>query len=219
MSSDQSELNQKWSNMSKARIPLPTPEEMTAEQRSVYNSVVNGRRGQMIGPLRAAIYNPQLAGRWSEFGEQLRYGTSLSQRHSELAILVTARHWTSQLEWWVHSLAAAGAMLPEEIINAIRLAQTPPFADRADTLIYEFARQLLRTGTTELSTYQAVEDRWGAVGVVELAALIGYYTMVAMTLKVHDIPLPEGAVSLLPLSTTGSTTELPPAHDLAVPSK
>ena len=36
---------------------------------------------------------------------------------------------------------------------------------------------------------------------VELTALIGYYTMVAMTLNAHEIPLPDGAKP--PLRETG----------------
>jgi len=37
-----------------------------------------------------------------------------------------------------------------------------------------------------------MQGRWQALGVVELTALIGYYTMVSMTLNAHEIPLPEG---------------------------
>ena len=43
------------------------------------------------------------------------------------------------------------------------------------------------------ATYDAVLRDWGVASIVELTALIGYYTMVAMTLNAHEIPLPEGA--------------------------
>lgn len=188
-----------------ARIPLPGREDMTPEQQGVHDAVVSGPRGRMVGPLRAAIHNPELARRWSELGELLRYGTTLPKRLTELAILVTGRRWTSQLEFLVHARAAAEAGVAPEAIEAIRHGQAPLLPEE-QAEVYEFARQLQQTGQVPLPIYRAVEARWGARGVVELTALIGYYTMVSMTLNAHEIPLPDGeAPPLQPL----------PGHDLA----
>ena len=200
-----------------ARIPLPSPDEMTPEQRRVHDGIVAGPRGTVIGPLRAVIHNPALAERWSGLGEILRFGTSLPRRLNELAIVVTGRRWTSQIEWWVHARAAAAAGLPEAAIEAIRLGEPPEFDDPDDALVYEFARQLQQTGRVPLEIYRAAEARWGAAGVVELTAVIGYYTMVSMTLNAHEIPLPEGvAEPLSPLpEAKGGLTPLPPARPRA----
>ncbi|MBV8512330.1 MAG: carboxymuconolactone decarboxylase family protein, partial [Xanthobacteraceae bacterium] len=75
-----------------ARIPLPSPDTLTAEQKRVYDAIVSGPRGALRGPLRAALHNPELADKWQQLGELLRYRTSLPPQLSELAILVTARH-------------------------------------------------------------------------------------------------------------------------------
>ena len=188
------------------RLYFPTPEEMSPEQRRVHDTVVSGPRGVMIGPLRAAIHSPELARRWSDLGEFLRFGTCLPKRVTELAILVTGRRWTSQVEWWVHARAAAEAGMPADAIEAIRRGESPALSDHDDAAVYEFARQLQHTGQVPLPAYQAVERRWGPRGVVELTAVIGYYTMVSMTLNAHEIPLPDGvAPPLQPL----------PGHDLA----
>ena len=87
------------------RIPLPaTRDDLTDDaQRAVWDGVVAGPRGQVIGPLRAAIHAPELARAWSSLGESLRFGTSLGKRLSELAIIVTGRRWSAQVEWAVHS--------------------------------------------------------------------------------------------------------------------
>ena len=75
-----------------ARIPLPSSrDELDEAQRKVWDGVVSGPRGQVIGPLRAAIHNAELAERWSALGESLRFSTSLDKRLSELAISVTGR--------------------------------------------------------------------------------------------------------------------------------
>lgn len=188
------------------RIPLPGPDEMNEAQRRLYDSVVSGPRGRMIGPLRAVIHSPELAALWSSFGEYLRYRTCLPTAHKELAIIVTARRWTSQVEWWVHAEAAAKAGIAETVIAAIHAGKAPEFADHAEADIYEFARQLQMTGTVGREVYGRIVARHGAQGVVELTAVIGYYTMVSMTLNVHEIPLPEGETPpFAPIASEGLT--------------
>jgi len=192
------------------RIPLPTPATMSEEQRRVHDAIVAGPRGTVIGPLRAVIHNPALAERWSALGEILRFGTSLPRRATELAIIVTARRWTSQVEWWVHAGAAAEAGLPAQAIEAIRRGEPPEFGNPEDALVYEFARQLQQTGRVPAGTYDAVAERWGTPGVVELTAVIGYYTMVSMTLNAHEIPLPQGVSE--PLAEADGLVAIPPAR-------
>ncbi len=192
------------------RIPLPAPEQMSPAQRAVHDAVVSGPRGQMVGPLRAVIHSPDLAGRWSRLGEFLRYSTCLPPQLNELAIIATGRRWNSQIEFHIHAQAARAAGLDPAIIEAIRLGQPPGFALAEEFEVYEFARHLHATGTVPDAEYAAVERRWGARGVVELTAVIGYYTMVSMTLNVHEIPLMEGVEPpLRPVSGPGLTALAP----------
>ena len=192
-----------------ARIPLPDPAEMNAAQRRVHDAIIAGPRGTLIGPLRAAIHNPDLAERWSALGEVLRYRTSLPKRLSELAIVVTGRRWTSQIEWWVHAKAAADAGLPAAILDAIRDGKAPDFTEADDALVYEFAAALQQTGQVPRALYDQAVARFGVAGVVELTALIGYYTMVSMTLNAHEIPLPEGVAPPLTAPSEGGLHKLP----------
>lgn len=181
-----------------ARIPLLAPDEMNPAQRALYDAVVSGPRGEMIGPLRAAIHSPELATLWSGLGEFLRFRTGLPKRLNELAITVTGRRWTSQVEWWVHARGCVAAGVPQAAVDAIGALRAPRFTDPADLEVYEFARLLQQTGQVPDAVYAAVKDRWGTRGVVELGAVIGYYTMVSMTLNLHQLPLPAGATGLLP---------------------
>jgi 4-carboxymuconolactone decarboxylase len=171
------------------RIPLPSAETMTPEQRRVYDAVVSGPRGELKGPLRAALHRPELADKWQQLGELLRYRTSLPPSLSELAILVTARHCNCAVEWIIHEEMALKAGLAREVIEAVR-AGRPPAADADALAIHDFADELNRTKTVGDANYRRVLDRWDVVGVVELTALVGYYTMVAMTLNAHEIPPP-----------------------------
>lgn len=186
------------------RVSFPDRGEMSLKQREVYDAIVTGPRGTLVGPLRAALHNPALADRWQKMGQVLRFETSLPKRLNELAILMTARRWNAPLEWAIHAGDAAAAGLSDYIIEAIRIGNTPDLAtDEEAREIYEFARQLLQSGDVEQSVYVAVMTRWGEAGVVEITAVIGYYSMVAMTLNVHRIPLPPGVASTLEPDTSG----------------
>jgi 4-carboxymuconolactone decarboxylase len=174
------------------RIPLPARDDLDAEQREVWDSVLAGPRGQVIGPLRAAIHNAELARRWSALGEALRFNTSLPKRLSELAIAITGRRWSSQVEWWVHARTAAENGIAPSILVAIRDGRSPAFAASDEATVYDFVRELQVSGRVSDATYRLALDTFGVKGVVELTALVGYYTMVSMTLNAHGIPLPEG---------------------------
>lgn len=193
-----------------SRIPLPSPDEMTPAQREVYQAIVGGKRGKLVGPLRAALHSPDLAKRWSDLGEFLRYGTCLAKACNELAILVTGRRWNAEIEFRVHAQAALAAGVEPAVVAAIRDGRAPVFADPAQAEVYAFAREIQQTGAVDEATYRAVERRWGVRGVVELTALVGYYTMVAMTLNAHCIDPVEGGAPTLPPSA-GGLTDLPPA--------
>jgi 4-carboxymuconolactone decarboxylase len=181
-----------------ARIPLFPIENMSVEQRRVYDAVVSGPRGVVVGPLRAALHRPELADKWQQFGEILRYRTSLAPRLSELAILVTARHWTSQLEWQQHAPAALKGGLSPAVLEAIRIGRRPAFTAGDEQAVYDFCREMHEEKSVGDETYGRAHKLLGTLGVVELTALMGYYTMVAMMLLAHEIPLPEGSAPELP---------------------
>lgn len=191
------------------RISLPAPETMNPEQRAVYDDIVGGRRARLVGPLRAALHNPALADRWQKLGALLRFGTSIAPRQSELAILVTARRWNSQLEWLIHAADGLAAGLPQGVIDAMLVAAPPVFADAGDAAVYEYTRQLLQHGVVDDDAYGLVLAAFGEAGTVELTAIVGYYSMVAMTLNAHRIPLPDDA-GAAPLQPVGAN----PAHQL-----
>jgi 4-carboxymuconolactone decarboxylase len=180
------------------RIPLFPSDDMSREQRRVHDAVVAGPRGELRGPLRAVLHRPELADKMQQLGELLRYRTSLPPQLKELAILVTGRHCHAQLEWHIHAQMALKAGLPPDVIADVHAGRRPRALDADGLAIYDYAEELNRRKTVGEANYRRVLERWQAVGVVELTALIGYYTMVAMTLNCHDIPLPDGVPPPLP---------------------
>lgn len=181
------------------RITLPAPESMDADQRRVYDKIVSGRRGKIQGPLRAALHNAELADRWQALGELLRYNTTLTPRQSELAILVTGRACRSPFEWYAHRLEAEKIGIAPQVIEAILAEVVPEGLPEDDAVVVQYATELNRFNSVSDATYAEALKRLGERKVVELTALVGYYTMVAMTLNAHEIPLPESVRPAFPL--------------------
>jgi 4-carboxymuconolactone decarboxylase len=179
------------------RLPTLTPDVMTAEQRAVHDSIVAGKRGRMPPPAEAWIHSPDFAMRAQSVGEYIRFDSALPPDLNEIAILVTARHWTSHYEWFAHRRLAEAAGLPASIIDAIRDRRDPDIADPHARVIYDYAQTLHTTRTVPQSLHDAMVDAWGERGVVDVVGACGYYTLVSMTLNAFDVQLPDGAVSEL----------------------
>ena len=107
-----------------------TPEQMTPAQQRVHDLIIAGRRGRFGGPFQLLIRAPEICEHASQLGEHLRWGTSLPDRLSELAIITTARFWRAQCEWYAHAPLAEKAGVPTFVL---RLADYPSRAawDRA----------------------------------------------------------------------------------------
>ena len=174
------------------RIKMPAFSEMTEHQRRVYGEIAAGKRGRVAGPLLLWLTSPEFANRAQKLGEFVRYETSLSPRLSELSMLVTARFWTAQYEWYAHKKEALKAGVDPAVIEEIAHRRTPRFEKQDERAVYDFSVSLHETHTVSEEKYRAVVDAVGEVGAVELVGLLGYYTMISMTLNAFEVPLPEG---------------------------
>ena len=179
-----------------SRVPQLSEAELNAEQQSIYDTIIQSR-GSISGPFRIWLYSPEFAQRAQSLGEFVRYKTCLEARQSELAILLTARQHNCQVEWSLHEKFALEAGLDPLVIDNIRDKTLPCFSTPDEKAIYEFSTELLRHNFVQDSTFEAVQDHLGKPGVVELVGIIGYYTLVAMTLNAFHVPLPENAQALL----------------------
>ena len=186
------------------RLPAIPAEAMTPEQRRVAEAIKAGPRGSIRGPFAALLRSPVVADRVQSLGEYLRFHSSIPKALNELAILVTARQWSAQYEWYAHHRLAMEAGLPPAIADAIAEGREPEGMDADQRLVWTFCTELHRDRGVSDTTYAAVRDGFGEQGVVDLVAVSGYYVLVAMTLNVSRVPLPEGvAPPLKPLPAQG----------------
>ena len=166
---------------------------MTAEQREVAAEITAGPRGEVRGPFIALIHNPELARRVQKLGEHLRWEGKLPPRLKELAVLVTARRWTCQHEWVMHSKLALEGGLTPEVVEAIRQGKEPAGMSEEEKAVYTFCREAHATGRVAEEAFLSIKNRFGLDGALELLALNGYYTLMAMVLNTAGLPLPGNA--------------------------
>ena len=166
---------------------------MTDAQREVAAEIAAGPRGEVRGPFIALIHNAELARRIQQLGEHLRWKSRLAPEFIELAVLVTARRWNCQHEWYMHEKLARKANIDPRVIDAIAQGTEPQGMSPDAALVYEASRQAQASGRLDDATFAAAHERFGLDGTLELLALNGYYSMMAMVLNTAGMPLPDGA--------------------------
>jgi 4-carboxymuconolactone decarboxylase len=179
------------------RLKLLSPSEMSPDQKETYDESIAGKRGAPPAPMMAWLNSPEMARHATRLGGVLRFDTIFPAKLSEIAILVTARHWTSHYEWYAHKrLALKGGMDPK-IIEDIKDRRAPSFDDPKGRMIYDVARSLHEARGLTKTLYDEAVKVLTLRGLVEIIGLCGYYTMVSMTLNTFEFDLPEGQVSEL----------------------
>src|ERR1700687_6078668 len=179
------------------RFPILKPDQLTIDQRKLVETLMAGPRGgdtgpdainRMLarGPFNAWLRSPDLGDRLQKVGEYIRYNTSLPLRLNELAILITAREWTSQYEWYAHHALAMKAGLDPKIAEGVALGKRPANMKEDEAAVYDFCIQLHRSKKVDDANFQRVKALFGEQGVVDLIGVSGYYAAVSMTLNVAE---------------------------------
>jgi 4-carboxymuconolactone decarboxylase len=175
-----------------SRPPTLDEGRLTAEQQAVFDDIRSGPRGLVEGPLRVWLQSPTFAERAQKLGAFCRYGTRLPARLSELAIAIVGAHWRSGFEWSVHAPIAAKAGIDSEVLEAIRVGEQPSIIRADERAVHRFSQELLETKRVSDDAYKEVVELVGTEGAVELVGILGYYTLICMTINAFEIPTADG---------------------------
>jgi 4-carboxymuconolactone decarboxylase len=176
-----------------SRLPHLPYEEMTAEQQRVHDEIAAGPRGHVVGPLRVWLHSPGLATHAQKLGAYARFHSQLPPKLSELAILVTGATWQAEFEWYAHARLASEAGIAGDVIEAIRKGEEPRLEDEKSRAVYAVAHELHHTRALSDATYAMGEAALGHQAMVDLIGILGYYTLVSMTLNAFRVPTPDGS--------------------------
>jgi 4-carboxymuconolactone decarboxylase len=182
--------------MGPIRLPAIEDDKLTPEQRALMGAIASGPRGtfKMSGPFFCYLHAPAFGELAQKLGAHCRYGTSIAPRLTELAILTTAHLWKAHYEWAAHEPQALKAGVKPTTIQALRAGREPASAPKDERVIHTFIKELYLTRRVSDRAYKAAHAILGDTGVVELVGLCGYYAMVAMTLNVFRMPVPDGSL-------------------------
>lgn len=181
------------------RMPALPLEQMSATQKKYAEEIIKGPRGALYGPFVPLIRSPELMDRAQRVGEYLRYNSAIGTRLSELAILITARHWTQQVEWAIHAPIALAAGIKAEHIDAIANGCEPIGMSKEEEIVYRFCTELHQTQQVSDVTYQRALSQFCDAGVMDMIGINGYYAFLAMVMNATCTAVPDGQPDPLPV--------------------
>lgn len=183
-------------------VPVPFA-RLNAAQQLAAQAVIDGPRGALYGPFVPLLRSPELMDAAQRMGEYLRYRSAIGTRLSELAILVTARHWSQQVEWAIHEPVARAQGIAPGVIDAIARGRRPEGMADDEARVYDFCTELHQTQRVSDASYAAALESFGEQGVVDLMGINGYYTFLAMVMNAAQTPAPASAAVPLPDPPSG----------------
>lgn len=172
------------------RMPPIPSDQWTDAQRNAATRFAEIRGQEVFGPFAVMLRSPEVMLRAAAMGDHMRYHTVLPPRLNEFIILITARHWTQQFEWYVHQPAALKAGLSHDIVNAIAAGRRPIGMSEDEKVVHDFTIELLRGQNVSDPVYAAAVARFGEQGVVDMVGVAGYYTFLSMILNTARTPVP-----------------------------
>ncbi len=179
-----------------SRLSKKSPDELTDGQREQFERISRFRQpdadGQIGGPFDPWIRSPEVARRAVSLGNFVWERTTLSRRIVELAIVVTARFWRSNVEWVAHARMAREQGVSPAVIDAVFEQVTPEAAPADELLTIEVCRALHEDHELPSDLYQRVVNEFGEQGLVEMIMTIGFYTFVSMTLNAFEVEVAQG---------------------------
>lgn len=183
-----------------ARVSDISASEQTPEQAKIFAEIAGPRGGVVRGPFAIWLRNPDIADKANQLGNALRVKGKLDKRLFELAILVVARAWTAQYEWFAHAQAALDVGLDASVISSLKEGREPLFNKEDEKIVYKVTLELQTNHKLSDSTYAEAEKLLGLPLLIELISVIGFYTMVAIVLNGFEAPVPGDE---LPLTGNG----------------
>lgn len=164
-------------------------EQLTQEQQSIFERLAAGR-GRILGPYKIWIHSPTVAGGMEHIGTYLNKRSTLSTRSVEIGILVIAQHWDSDYVRQSHIRLGRQAGLTQAQIDAILAGDDPELTDPRERTVHRFATALVNKTKLSDAEFAEIEAVLGRDGIAEVLVLLGYYTSVALGMKVHEVPIP-----------------------------
>jgi 4-carboxymuconolactone decarboxylase len=174
------------------RFPQLTMDQLDDQQKPLGEQVMKVSSIGIGGPYNPMLRSPVLGQRLFDLFHYLRWETSVPMRLNEFAILIIARQWRSQVEWYAHAPIAAKAGLSPDIIAELKTGKRPSSMAEDEAAAYDFVTELTTTRKVSDESYARAKKVFSDQQIVDLTAVAGNYVMVAMLLAMAEQTVPPG---------------------------
>jgi 4-carboxymuconolactone decarboxylase len=181
-----------------ARFSQLSPDQLTEAQKPVAARILKVSSAGLGGPYSMLLRSPKLTERYLGMTDYLRFETSLPHRLNELAILIEARLWDAQYEWWAHYPIALKAGVPKAVADDIREGRRPTGMKPDEEVVYDVCIELLRDRRLTDATFARAKATLGEQQLVDLVAVASFYVMVSSVIIAGEIGMPNGETPPLP---------------------
>ena len=182
------------------RYPELNPDQLSPAQKAYVENLAkpprNNTTASKTPPFKVYMRSPELAPKLEAVSDYVRWGSGLEPRLTELAIMITARQWSSQWIWRGHYRGAVRGGLDPSVGADIAAGKRPEKMKEDEAILYNYATEMYRDKAVSDATFAAAVKQFGEKGLIDLVATMGYYDTVAMTLitakavapKEDDVP-------------------------------
>ncbi len=193
--------------MTESRLARLPRHALDADQAAVYDRIAGGQRsvgpqafplvgedGALEGPFNAYLHQPALGAALEALGVVIRYGTSLTKREREIAILLTAAVHESAFEQYAHEAVGKQVGLTDDEIQSLRIVEVDVFSNVRERAVADVVVALLRRSDLNDGEYARAIEILGESLLFELIVLVGHYVTAAMQLRVFRVGAPDPSV-------------------------
>jgi 4-carboxymuconolactone decarboxylase len=174
------------------RFPQLTLEQLNEQQRPLGEKIMKISSVGLGGPYNPMLRSPVYAQRMYDLLDYLRWHTSVPTKLNEMAILIIARQWRSQVEWFAHAPLAKKAGLADSIIADLKANKRPAGLSPDEEVVYDFVTELTMKHAVSDELFDRAKTVLGEQQVVDLTGVAGTYVGVAMILAMAEEGVPAG---------------------------
>jgi 4-carboxymuconolactone decarboxylase len=172
------------------RFPQLTLDQLGEAQKPLGDQVMKVSSVGIGGPYNLLLRSPVLGQRMFDLFDYLRWNTSVPTDLNEFAILIIARQWRSQMEWFAHAPIATKAGLSPDIIAELKANKRPSKMAEKEAVVYDFVTELTTTHKVSDETFARAKKVFSEQQIIDLTAVSGNYVMVAMILAMAEQSVP-----------------------------
>ena len=177
-------------NEGPSRIRDIPEDQLSPAQKAAIEAVLGGR-GRIPGPYRIWLHSPIMMQRLERLGTFLVNKSSLTKREQELAIVCIAHHWHGNYVFTVHARVAREQGVPDSAIEDIRAGRVPSLSDPREAAVVEIALTSADRDPASDAVFARAIAALGEESLADLLVFLGYYSAVAMAMKLHRVPVPQ----------------------------